>query len=330
MTRNRRSLLFVLLAAVFVLYSGRITAQLSGTYPNKPVKIVVTLAPGGANDIIARVLAPKLTDQFKQPFVVENRAGGSGVPGADYAAKSAPDGYILLLANTSILAIQPHLYATLPFDPLRDFAPISILASSPSILVVHPSVEARSVKELIALARAHPGKFNYATPGNGTPFHLWTELIKKQTGTDMVHVPYKGAQPAFTDLISGRVQVMFHNLGDMRPHITSGKVRLIAQNGSKRSALLPEVPTMEEAGIRNVDSLSFFAMVVPMGTPKEIIATLSAEIAKAEKQIDVQQRLSEISLTLVGGSPEEAAAYIRNENARWASVIKESGAKVDH
>ncbi len=329
MKKSTRGVALVLLTAVLALYTGSVRAQLGGAYPTKPVKIVVTLAPGGANDFIARLFAQKLGGQLKQQFVVENRAGGSGIPGADYVAKSPPDGYTLLLANTSILAIQPSLFAKLPYDPQVDFSPVSILAISPSVLVVHPSVPARNVKELIALAKANPGKLNYATPGNGTPFHLSTELFKAQTGTDLMHVPYKGSVPAFADLFTGRVQLMFNNLGDLLPHIGSGKVRPLASTGATRAPLLPDVPTLAEAGIRNAESVSFFPIVAPKGTPREVIATLYAEIVKAKAQPDVQKKLFELGWDPVGNTPEETAVHIRTETAKWAKVIKESGAKVD-
>jgi len=297
-------------------------------YPARTVRIVVPFAAGATNDIVARLFAQKLSEQTKQPFIVENRTGGSGIPGTDFVAKSAPDGYTLLLGNTALLGIHISLYSKLPYDP-RDFAPVSVLAISPSVLVVHASVPARSVSELVALAKANPGKLNYASPGNGTPFHLSAELFKTQTGTNIVHVPYKGAAPALVDLLSGQVQLMFDNIPSVLPHIRSGKVRAIATTGAKRLALLPDVPTLAEAGFRNAESVSWFAIVAPKGTPREIVARLHAEIVKAESQPEVRQRLYELGAEPVGSSPEETAAHIRAEIAKWGKVIKESGAKVD-
>ncbi len=315
--------------SVSVLCSGSVRAQLVGAYPSKPVKIVVTLAPGGANDFIARLFAEKLSQQLKQPFLVESRAGGSGIPGVDYVAKSPPDGYTLLLANTTILAIQPSLFPKLPYDPQVDLVPVSTLAISPSVLVVHPSLPVHGVKELIALAKSQPAKLNYDSPGNGTPFHLSTELFKARTGVDLIHVPYKGSVPAFNDLFAGRVQLMFNNLGDVLPHIKAGKLRPLATTGAKRAPLLPDVPTLSEAGIKNAESVSFFPIVVPRGTPREVIATLHAGIVNAEAQADVQKRLFDLGWEPVGNSPEETTAHIRTEAAKWAKVIKDSGAKVD-
>jgi tripartite-type tricarboxylate transporter receptor subunit TctC len=297
-------------------------------YPARAVRIVVPFAAGATNDIVARLFAQKLSEQTKQPFVVENKTGGSGIPGTDFVAKSAPDGYTLLLGTTSLLGIQISLYPKLPYDP-RDFAPVSVLAISPSVLVVHPSVPAATLAELIAYAKANPGKLNYASPGNGTPFHLSAELFKAQTGTNIVHVPYKGAAPALVDLLAGQVQLMFDNIPSVLPHIRSGKVRAIVTTGATRLALLPDVPTFAEAGLRNAESVSWFAIVAPKGTPREIVARLHAEIAKAESNTEVRQRLYELGAEPVGNTPEEAAAHIRAEIAKWAKVIKESGAKVD-
>ena len=327
MAKGKRGIALVLLTAIIALHTGEAASQTEGWYPSKPVKFVVTLAPGGLNDILGRLFAGRLANQFGRPFVVENRPGA--ISGADYAAKAAPDGYTLLLANTSILAIQPHLFAKLPYDALHDFAPISVIAISPSVLVVNASVPVKSVKELIELAKSNPSKLSYATPGNGTPFHLWVELLKTQTGITMAHVPYKGAQPAFLDLIAGRVQVMFINLDGALPHINSGKLRVIAQNGAKRHALLQEVQTLAEYGISNIDSYSFFAVVAPSGTPKEVLATLHSEIGRAGKHGDVQEKFKQLTLTSVDLSLAEVAAYTRTENAKWARVIKDSGAKVD-
>ena len=314
--------------SALLLFLSTIQLASGQDYPVRAVRIVVPFAAGATNDIVARLFARKFSEQTKQPFVVENRAGGSGIPGAEFVAKSAPDGYTLLLGNTSLLGIHVSLYSKLPYDP-RDFAPVSVLAISPSALVVHPSVPAKSASELIAHAKASPGKLNYASAGNGTPFHLSAELFKAQTGTNMVHVPYKGAAPALSDLLAGEVQLMFDNIPSVLPHIRSGKVRAIATTGATRLSLLPEVPTLAEAGFKNAQSVSWFAIVAPKGTPKDIIARLHAEIVKAESQADVRQRLYELGAEPVGNSPEEAAEHIRAEIAKWEKVIKESGAKAD-
>lgn len=299
-------------------------------FPARPVKLVVPFSAGAANDTFARLLAPKLADLLNQSVVVDNRPGGSGIPGADYVAKSAANGYTLLMGNTTILAIMGSLFRKLPFDPRQDFAPVSILAVSPSVLVVNPSVAARTVAELVALAKANPGKMNYASAGNGTPFHLSGELFKAQTGTNLVHVPYKGNAPAMVDLLAGQVQMLFANPTDVLGHISAGKLRPIVWTGAKRTSLLPEVPTVAEAGLANAESVSFFAIVAPKGTPKDVIARLNTETLKVLKLPEVHQRMVELGAEPVGNSPEEAEVFLRNEFAKWAKVIKDSGAKVDN
>ncbi len=326
---NRPSLTAVLLASLLAV-CGQAAAQPSAAYPTKPVRIVVTLAAGGSSDIVTRLFAQKLSEQLKQPFLVENRPGGDSIPGTMVVAKASPDGYTLLLANTSILTIRVSLYSKLPYDPQRDFAPISMLVTQPTVLVMHPSLAPRSVKELIALAKVEPGKLNYATSGSGTPFHLSAELFKAQTGTELVHIPYKGFQPASVDLLSGRVQLMFATVLDVLPHIKSGKLRPLVYTGFERHALLPDVPTTAEAGIKNAESSSFFAFVAPRGTPREIIGTLNAEIAKIKAQPDVRQRLlHELGVEPGIDSLEEFEAFLRDEVVKWAKVVKASGIRMD-
>lgn len=328
-----RMLVAILSITVFALCPGKATAQPAETYPNKPIKLIITNPPGAGNDTLGRFFAQKLSDQLKQPFVIENRPGANGIPGAEYVSRSVPDGYTLLLGNTATLAILVSLFPKLPYDPQRDFTPISVLAISSSVLVVHPSLAVRSVGELVALAKANPGKLNYASPGNGSPFHLSAELFKARTGTDAVHIIYKGTGPALVDLLAGRVQLMFVNVLTVLPHINSGKLRPIASTGAKRLPLLPDVPTMAEAGIRNAESFAWFVLVAPRQTPKEVIYRLNAEVIKAGKQSDVRQRFNEIGLEpigdLVGNSPEESETFIRSETTKWAKVIKDSGVKVD-
>jgi tripartite-type tricarboxylate transporter receptor subunit TctC len=308
--------------------TGQATAQPSA-YPAKPVRIVVTLAAGGSSDIVTRLFAGKLAEQLKQPFLVENRPGANSIIGAGHVAKSAPDGYTLLSANTSILTIHPSLYSNLPYDPLRDFAPIAMLVIQPTVLVVHPSLAARSVKEFLALAKADPGKISYATPGNGTPFHLSGELFNAQTGIGLVHVPYKGFQPATVDLLSGRVQSSFATVLDVLPHVKSGKLRPLVYTGAKRHVLLPDVPTTAEAGIQNAESVSFFALVAPAGTPRDIITRLNAEITRIKAQPDVRERLvQEFGVEPGIDSLGEFEAFLRNEVVKWAKVVKASGIKV--
>lgn len=330
MTKRAPGLAALMLTAMFTLYAGEAATQPAGAYPNRPVKIVVSVTPGGANDILGRLFAQKLSEQLKQQFVVENRPGAGQIAGTEYVAKSPPDGYTLLLGNVATLGIHPSLFNKLPYDTQRDFVAISVIAMAPSVLVVNPSVPAHSVQDLVALARANPGKLNYASPGNGTSFHLSVERFKTRTGIDMVHVPYKGSAPALLDLLAGQVQLMFVNPPEVLPHINSGKVRPLASSGSQRVALVPNVPTMAEAGFQDAESVSWFALVAPRGMPNEHIAALNAEIVKAANRPEVRQRLIELGCEPVGNSPETAEVFIRDEIAKWAKVVKESGAKVDN
>ena len=327
---NRHSLAVVLSTALIALFSAAVNAQSEATYPSKTIRIVVTLAAGGSNDVVARLLAQKLSEQVRQPVIVENKTGGNGIPGADFVAKAAPDGYTLLFGNTTLLAIQASLLAKLPYDPQRDFAPISVLSISPTVLVVNAALPARTVSELVTLAKASPGKLNYASPGNGSPFHLSTELFKARTGTDLVHVPYKGNAPAIVDLLSGRVQLMFANVLEVLPQITSGKLRPIAVTGFARTPLLPDVPTTGESGLLNAEAFSFFVLVAPRGTPRDVIATLNAETVKAIARPDVRQRFFDFGVEPVANTPDEAEAFLRSESAKWAKVVRDSGAKVDN
>ncbi len=295
-------------------------------YPSRVSRIVVPFAAGATNDIIARLVAQSLGDELKLPFLVDNRAGASGIPGTDYVAKAAPDGYTLLLGNTSLLGIQASLFKKLPYDPRTDFIPVSILATSPIVMVVNPSVAAQNVREFVALAQGSPGKLNYASAGVGTPFHLAAELFKTQTGTHIVHVAYKGAAPAATDLLSGQVQMMLDNPPAILPHIRSGKVRAIATMGSSRFPLLPDVPTLTESGFRNAEAVSWFAIAAPKGTPREVVVRLNAELVKVVNRSDIRQKFLELGAEPVGNSPEAAATHVRNEIVKWAALVKSSGA----
>ena len=327
---KRQSLAALLLALTFAFLGGEAAPQTGTAYPTRPVRIVVTLAAGGSSDIITRLFAQKLSDQLKQPFLVENRPGAQSILGAEHVAKSAPDGYTLLSANTSILTIHPSIYSKLPYDPKHDFAPISMLVSQGTVLVANASLPVHSFKELIALAKAEPGKLNYATPGNATPFHLTGELLKAQAGIEWVHVPYKGGRPAFVDLLAGRVQTSIMPVLDVLPHVKSGKVVPLVYTGFERHALLPDVPTTVEAGIKNSESISFFALVAPRGTPREIITKLNAEITKIKAEPDVRRRLrQEFGVEVGMDSLEEFEAFLRDEVAKWAKVVKASGVKVE-
>ncbi len=327
---TRPYLAVALLAASLAVPWGNALSQTGGAYPVKPVRIIVTLAAGGSSDIVTRVFAQKLGDQLKQPFVVENRPGANSVIGSDHVAKSPPDGYTLLSANTSILTIHQSLYTKLPYDPNTDFAPISMLVRQGTVLVIYPGLAPRSVKELIVLAKAEPGTLNYATPGNATPFHLSGELFNAQTGIGLVHVPYKGFQPASVDLLAGRVQTSFATVLDVLPQIKAGKLRPLVYTSFERHALLPDVPTTAEAGIKNAESISFFALAAPKGTPREIITRLNAEVTRIKAQPEVrQQLLKDFGVEPGIDSLPEFEAFLRDEVVKWAKVVKASGIKVE-
>src|SRR5512140_1202101 len=251
------------------------------SYPSKPIRLVCPFPPGGAVDIASRAVAHELTQILGQPVTVDNRPGAGGNIGAEITAKSAPDGYTLLMTTSGIMGINPALYSKLPFDPIKDFAPISMLVSLNNVLVLHPSVPAKSVQEVIALAKAQPGKLTYASSGNGTSIHLSGELFKTMTGVDMLHIPYKGSAPAVTDLLGGQVNMMFDNIPSSLPHIKAGKLRALAVTGAKRSQLLPDLPTIAEAGVPGYESYVWFGVVAPAGTPSSIVQRLNAAIAKA-------------------------------------------------
>ena len=315
--------LFAALAAALAVQAG---AQ---AFPSKPARIVNPFAPGGATDIIARHMAAKLTEAWGQSVVVENRAGESGALGVEHVAKSAPDGYTLLIATQTTHAANPALYAKLPYDAAKDFAPLTLAGSTPLALLVHPTMDARDVKGLIAFAKANPGKLSYASGGNGTSQHLTMELLKTMTGTFMVHIPYKGAGPAMTDFLGGQVNLMFDNLPTAMPHVKSGKLRALAVSTAKRSALAPELPTMAEAGLAGFDLATWFAFFAPAATPREITEKISADMRRALAAADTKERLTGIGVDVAGGTPEELGRFHRAELAKWAKIVKDSGAKLD-
>ena len=298
-------------------------------YPSRPVRIIVTVPPGGAADFIARLIGTKMAESLGQPVLVENRAGASGTIAADAVAKSAPDGYTLLQNSITTHGIGPHLYAKLPYDSIRDFAPITMLARLPLIMTVNAGVKANTVQEFVALAKAQPGKFGFASSGNGGAPHMAGELFKSATGADLLHVPYKGSGPAVADLVSGQVQVMFDGAPSLLPHIRSGKLRAIGAASAQRNRLLPEVPTFAEAGYPGVDVALWYGMLAPAATPPAIIARLNTEIVKALNAPDVRERFAAQGTEAMGGTPGEAAAFIRSEIERWGPVVKKAGVKAD-
>ncbi|MDX3907628.1 MAG: tripartite tricarboxylate transporter substrate binding protein [Pigmentiphaga sp.] len=322
-----RRQLILSIAASAVLASG--IAQARSDYPSRPVTIVVTLAAGATNDIVARIVAQKLTELTKQTFVVENRTGGNGTIGASHAAHAAPDGYTLMLGNTSTLAIHPSLFSKLDYDPVKDFLPVSILAESPSVMVVNAAVPARTLKEFIAYAKANPKGVAYGSPGSGSPFHLSGELFNSQAGTTMLHVPYRGNAPAMTDLMGGQIQVMFDNTPNVIPQIRAGKLRALAATSNQRIPQLPDVPTLAEEGFPEAESTSFFALVAPKGTPTDIVDQLSEKAREAMRDPAIQARLTELGATAVGSTPQQAQKYLDEQVAKWSKVVKASGAKAD-
>ena len=317
------------LALAFALALPLESAQ-AQDYPVKAVRIVVPIAAGATNDIIARMLATRLADELHQPFVVDNRPGGAQITGTDLVAHSPADGYTLLFGNTSVLAIQPSLYPRLPYDPARDFDPVSVVAESPSVLVVSPALPVTNVREFIAYARINPGSLNYGSPGSGSPFHLSMELFKRQTGTDLVHVPFNGNQFSVTALLGNQIQALFDNTPNILPQIRAGKLRPLAVTSPQRLPVLPDVPTLAESGFKGAESQSFFAIVAPHGVPPLAIRTLNAALIKALQVPEVRQRLSDLGAVPLGNSPAEAVIYIAAQAALWGRVVKESGARVDN
>ncbi len=303
-------------------------AQAQG-YPNKPIRLICPFPPGGAVDIASRAIATELSKNLGQPVTVDNRPGAGGNIGGAEAARSAPDGYTLFMTTSGIQAINPALYAKMPFDPSKDLVPVVGLVSLNNVLVLHPSVKANSVAEVIAMAKAQPGTVNYASSGSGTSIHMSGEMFKHLTGVNMVHVPYKGSAPALNDLLGGQVMMMFDNIPSALPHIKTGRLRALATTGAKRDPLLPDLPTVAEAGVTGYESGVWFGLAVASGTPKEIIAKLNAEAVKGTKAPEFVKRMTELGYNIMGTSPEVMAEMTRNEVQRWGPIVKASGAKVD-
>jgi tripartite-type tricarboxylate transporter receptor subunit TctC len=298
-------------------------------YPTKPIRLVVPFPAGGATDIIARAVSQKLTEAWGQSIVVDNRPGAGGNIGTELVAKAAPDGYTLEMGTVGTHAINASLYAKIPFDHIKDFAPIILVAGVPNVLVVNPSLPVNSVQELIAYAKANPGKLNFASSGPGTSIHLSGELFKVMAGVQMTHVPYKGSAPALQDLLGGQVQLMFDNLPPSLPQIKGGRLRALAVTSLTRAPALPDVPTIAESGLPGFEASSWFGILAPAGTPPAIIAKVNAEVAKWLASPEGKEKLVAIGANAGGGSPEDFAQHIQKETAKWAKVVKESGAKVD-
>ncbi len=305
------------------------SSSVAQQYPTKPIRLVVPLAPGGPSDLLARTMAQQLLPALGQPVVVDNRTGAGGTIGIDIAAKSPADGYTLLLVASATLTITSNLYPKLPYDARRDLTPVSILAGGSYVLVVHPSLPVKTVKQLIALDKARPKDLNYGSGGTGTGPQMSMELLKLQTGMQITHIPYKGTGPMLIDLIAGQVQTTLVNMIVMLPHLEAKRLRGLAVSGVKRARKLPELPTLEEEGIKGFDDVSGHMILVPAGTPKDIIARLHRELVKALRSPEVVTRLENEGAEIFGSSPEEAAAIVRADFDKWAEVIKRSGIKPD-
>jgi len=295
-------------------------------YPSRPVRVVVPFAPGGPNDLIVRLVAPKLTESLGQPFLVENRAGAGGSIGTDYVAKSAPDGYTLLSVGPGSLIINP-LMGKVPYDSGRDFTPITLMARAPNALVVHPSLPAHSVAELIALARSRPGEINYGSGGSGSTPHLAAALFAAMAGVELTHVPYKGTAPATADLIGGQVQIAFLGIPAVLSHARSGKLRVLAVTGLQRSPELPDVPTVDESGVPGYEVNPWYGLLAPAGTPRAIVVRLSAETTRVVRAAEMREKLAGQGAEAAGGTPDEYAAVIRADTATWTRVVGQAGVR---
>jgi tripartite-type tricarboxylate transporter receptor subunit TctC len=312
----------------FVALLGATGVAAAADYPERPITIVVGFPPGGASDIMARILTAKLGSLLGQPFVVDNRPGAGGNVAGEVVAHAAPDGYTVLLGNNAILATNVTLYAKIGFDPVKDFAPISLIGTQANVLVVNLDVPAHSLEQLIALAKANPGKLNFASSGYGLAAHLAGELFKTEAHIDIVHVPYKGSAGALQDVIAGDDQMMFATTSGVMGFLTNKQVRPLAVTTLKRTAILPDIPTMDEAGLPGFEATTWHGLVAPAGTPKAIVETLHRATVEALKDPDVQQKLGALGIDLVGSSPDEFGAYIKAEIPKWAGVIEASGAKL--
>ena len=322
----RTKLLGVLAGAMLGAICAAAQAQ---TYPTRPIRLVCPFPPGGAVDIASRAIANELAKTMGQPVTVENRPGAGGNLGLAEVVRAAPDGHTILMTTSGIQAINPLLYAKMPADPMKDLAPVVALVSLSNVLVVHPSVKVDSVADLIALARAEPGKLTYASSGAGTSIHMSGEMFKYLTRTDMLHVPYKGSAPAVTDLLAGTVQVMFDNIPSSLPHIKAGKLRALATTGAHRDPTLPDLPTVAEAGVAGYESGVWFGLMAPAGTPRDIVQKLNAAAVQATKAPGFIKRMTELGYNIIAGTPEDMGASIKAEVARWTPIVKATGAKAD-
>ncbi len=327
--RSLRPLRSLLMVLPLLVISTTALAQSAPGWPAKPIRWISPFAPGGGADITSRIIAQKLSPALNQQVLVDNRGGAGGNIGVDIAAKSAPDGYTVVLGTIGPIAINVSLYKKLPFDPVKDLLPVTQAANALNVLVVHPSLPAKTVKEVIAIAKARPGELSFGSSGLGATDHLAGELFKTLTGVNMVHVPYKGGAPAMLDLMAGQVQTVFSTVSTAIGAIKGGKVRAIAMTGDKRFELMPELPTIAQAGVPGFEVRNWYGVFVPAGTSKEIVARLNAELVKVLQMPDVKAKLLESGIEALHSTPEQFATYIQSETKRWAKVVKDSGARAE-
>jgi len=317
---------FAILVFVGITFCGPAAAQ---QYPTRPIRMIIGFPPGGGTDIVGRIVGQRLSEALGQQILPDNRGGASGQIAAELAAKAPPDGYTVMMAHIAAISILPSLVSKLPYDPQKDFAPISLVAIGPNLLVVHPSVPARSVKELVALARARPGQLQYASPGSGTVQHLAGELFKLQAKVDMLHVPYKGSGQSIVDLIAGHVHLDFDSVPPVLPHVRSGRLRALAVTSEKRFSILPEIPTVTEGGVPGFDMSTWWGLVAPAAVSKDIIARLQAETVKVLRQPDVKEKIAFAGADTVGNTADQFGAFIRSETTKYARIVKDANIKLD-
>jgi len=323
---NRRTATLALAAGALAAIAPTARAQ---AFPNKPIRLICPFPPGGAVDIASRAIATELSKTIGQQVNVENKPGAGGNIGGIEAVRSAPDGYTLFMTTSGIQAINPALYAKMPFDPNKDLTPVSALVSLSNVLVVHPSVKANSVAELLALLRAQPGQLTFASSGSGTSIHMSAEMFKQIARVDMVHVPYKGSAPALTDLLGGQVNLMFDNIPSALPHIRSGKLRALATTGARRDPTLPELPTIAESGVTGYESGVWFGLAAPAGTPRDIVSRVADEAIKGTRSPEFVKRMTELGYVIIGAGSDTMAEMNRAEVARWGPIVRASGAKAE-
>jgi len=327
--RARRRVVSSAAALLLLAAAGLPQALHAQTYPSRPIKLVVPFPPGGPLDAVGRAIAQKLTEAWGQSVVVDNRPGAGGNIGADVVAKSPPDGYTIVMGALSTHAVNPSLYPSMPYDAVKDFAPITLVAITPNVLVVNPALPVHSVKELIAYAKANPGKLSFGSGSVGSAGHLAGELFKVEAGVDMVHVPFKGGAPAMQSLLAGDTPVMFDNLANSMPQVKAGKLRALAVTTAQRSPLVPELPTMAEAGLPGFDISTWFGLLAPAGTPADVIAKWNADVTRILAAPDMRERLAAQGAVAAPDSPQDFARFIASEVSKYARIVKASGAKVD-